>query len=479
MEKRIVNYFLNLKRNNDIEDELHKLIQTCSIQHEIYDDVISEISYFIDLYTLIAYTRDYKFGLGERDLTYKQIWVWYHYYPKLAIFALECCVKHFVRPYGSFRDIRNFALFVKNRSSNHSHPLIDVCVTLFAEQLEKNNKYAAKWCPRENGKYKWLFRKIALKLAQRRFYYCDKNTLMYKALRLILSKCSFTIESNLCNKHIDYDRLSGKHIQKYKSVLYKQCDFILHIMKSSIITSHGLSYYYFVNHAIRYKHYSIHSIERICLQKQWLHFLKTHKKFFTYTIPILDLSRKMENDYNHTLYNAIGFAIHLSILSIHKRLLVYSSSPNWINFTFCRDFTDMVSCIFAYSTWGNESCIENCFYAITTCFQNDKNIKDDLISKLTFIIISNSITDQSFQTIYSLFKKQPKWIICGALESINLATQYNGFNVNSIYDNIFKTKKKNKHEQQQHEHKYLIHPIRNILRKRYTPLELKVYDEMF
>ncbi len=77
----------------------------------------------IILYQLIGYTRDIHTGLGEGRLSYMQILVWYSYYPKLAIFVLTQFVQG--KKYGSWKDIKKICKYVKEKTNDASHPLIE------------------------------------------------------------------------------------------------------------------------------------------------------------------------------------------------------------------------------------------------------------------------------------------------------------------------------------------------------------------
>ena len=79
---RINEFYSTLKRGNFIQSDLDSLLFT----------IQPNTDEFKLLYRLIAHTRDITNGLGERDLTYAMICVWYRYHPVLAIKALRFIV---------------------------------------------------------------------------------------------------------------------------------------------------------------------------------------------------------------------------------------------------------------------------------------------------------------------------------------------------------------------------------------------------
>ena len=100
-----------------------------------------------------------------------QIYVWYHFFPNLAEFAfkqfvLPDCKMH---PYGSWKDVKLFCHYVKEKTNDENHPLILFSMNLMLSQLKKDSvsdtkiSLAGKWAPRQKSKYWWLFNKMAFK----------------------------------------------------------------------------------------------------------------------------------------------------------------------------------------------------------------------------------------------------------------------------------------------------------------------------
>ena len=87
--------------------------------------------YLSVLYKMIGHTRDIIDGKGEYNLTYMMIYTWFEFYPKLALFALRCLVTNEdkkVHQYGSWKDIKYFCEYCRNKGAHVFHPLIHYCI---------------------------------------------------------------------------------------------------------------------------------------------------------------------------------------------------------------------------------------------------------------------------------------------------------------------------------------------------------------
>ena len=123
---QIIQFFYQCIRCDDhsyLEERLHSMLKKS--QHK-ERNFIRELTI---LYVLIGQTRDIVYGKGEYRLAYMLVYVWYQYYPELALFAFETFVlpqKHTSPVYGSWKDVKYFCRYLYER--NPYHPLIkSVC----------------------------------------------------------------------------------------------------------------------------------------------------------------------------------------------------------------------------------------------------------------------------------------------------------------------------------------------------------------
>jgi hypothetical protein len=148
----------------------------------------------VTLYKLIGKTRDIEGGKGEYSISFMMIWIWFQYFPIMAEFALAlfvvppaslqmknretvsfvCGTGDTTVPYGSWKDMKYFCDFVRNKCNSENHRLIDVCVHYTNSQLRQDVldyeddipsaqiSLVSKWIPREKSKFGWLHKKLAL-----------------------------------------------------------------------------------------------------------------------------------------------------------------------------------------------------------------------------------------------------------------------------------------------------------------------------
>jgi hypothetical protein len=216
-----------------IGDLLKSIKQNIQCERENQIVYVMELLY---LYKLIAQTRDAECGKGERELTYMMLYVWYQHYPILAIYAVKAIVGAEINDstpetmfhidsneryhYGCWKDIKYLCGYIKEHSPNGENDgFIDACVLIMVEQLRKDYKkmegkqmegkqmkgkqmkgkqmnrnmgisLAAKWVPRENSKYGWLFQKIVHEWSWREWPYILKSPPRYYQYLSALTKCS-------------------------------------------------------------------------------------------------------------------------------------------------------------------------------------------------------------------------------------------------------------------------------------------------
>jgi hypothetical protein len=347
-------YFL-LYRNNisEIGSRLSTLLK--SLKSDLKDHSDSESQSYIDnraylktLYLLIGHVRDIYFGHGERDIAYMMIYVWYKFYPTLAIYAFhKFVINDRGSPFGCWNDIKYFCKFISQISDKGSqHPLIDIAVSCANNQLRMDYKISnvsasasasisnlSKWIPREN-KIKWLFEKLvsdwfSLNNENIDFSYQKK---IYR--QMIARNCNHFANypntiSNLFQKITSNDNginniydISNNTIEKKVSTLHYFYDnvFIGMYIKSAIAIIKKCQ-----ANALDIDTYP----DAIWLNRKWsslvTSFLECHGG-----IPLVDTALDISNE---SLYHAIGFACLVAVKSGIFRILLVSKTPIWIEFT--------------------------------------------------------------------------------------------------------------------------------------------------
>jgi hypothetical protein len=137
-----------------------------------------------------------------------QVFVWYEFYPALAMFALDKFVlmdnEH---PYGSWKDMKYFCNYVRLKTKNENHPLIDYACNLIIKQIvadqQSNNKaLVGKWVPREKShKFGWIFIILAGKFFPQ--YLSTATTHEQRVKAFTKCKMEFRKVCSALNKELD------------------------------------------------------------------------------------------------------------------------------------------------------------------------------------------------------------------------------------------------------------------------------------
>ena len=279
-QEKIVQFFFLLNRKEN-DEEIAKIAT-------ILDDLLCSLkgfknneTFLILLYKMIAHTRDIVYGKGERKLTYMMISVWYKHYPVFAIYALYRLFDLLSLPekglpldiylnsylssrkhsFGCWKDIKYFCWYVAEHSAKKKDdPLIEIAINIMNDQLERDLtvvntcmkspeysyydgkyqirkyiSYVAKWVPRENTKFDWVFDKLALDWAHRitpyyfaggvgvgvgSFSLSNKYKMNYRKIVSGLNRILDTVEVKQCSRMwnvICPENITAGSLAKYKN----------------------------------------------------------------------------------------------------------------------------------------------------------------------------------------------------------------------------------------------------------------------
>lgn len=437
-QEKILQYYYQLIRtnnNNELEYIYKELIFELFTNNKLNKK--QQISYLDILYTLIANTRDALEGKGEYELTYMMILVWttiyyeyielYNYkdlFNQLAKKALELIVAeqklingYKTPPLGSFKDIKYFLNYWKNKSpntmfsnNNETHPVFYHCIHLLNRELAideykyENNigniSLVSKWIPREKSKkFGWINKHLAfnyynhIKSNDNNDKNNIKNIIKYRKLIATLNKEINTVQIKQCSKQwadIDFNKhTTSITILKQKFAFanknkngtirtdendrikcsinfnkyIKDCQNDNKYIKNNIAAIPE-----FVKYAISLPNQDNNPEISELINKQWNNMFNnknytnntnTHYTNTDKFIIMVDTSLSMTNDNCIPLYNAIGIGILLAEKSIlGKRILTFSHTPNWVNLEESNDFISKVKKIKQTYSGGNTN-----FYA--------------------------------------------------------------------------------------------------------------------
>lgn len=232
--------------------------------------------YILQIYNLILHTRDQFQGKGEHDISYMTIDVFYNHFPDIA----STCLKDWFhtsyreQTFGSWRDIKYLCEYTKNED------LIELCVdltndtltkdvetystiintnTMTIKDIRKNISNVAKWIPRENKRFHWLFERLAINWSKKSmpylFKHCNtensyqsaicKAKMVYRKTISQMNKILDTTEIKLCSQK--WNKLDIENIPQLSFLKYKQalCKYIFDksdkILESSFYNENNMS----------------------------------------------------------------------------------------------------------------------------------------------------------------------------------------------------------------------------------------------
>ena len=367
LKENILHFFFQLIRDpelSDLELQLHLMLKKLNLIDKVPQSIQEEA---ILLYTLIGHTRDIRDGKGEYMLAYMQLWVWYQYEPVLAQFALTQFVQG--SKYGSWKDIKLFCEYILQKTNNEEHPFILFASNLLAMQLKADmNRFkkkepiskAAKWCPREKTRFKWLYTQLALQIypefiataktcSSRAMAICKAKIYLRKELAK-MNKYLKTPEYIMCNDtwdNLTYQDISTKALNKYKLAFQNKTkhDTTRHNQIGRYICAAKLQHFIESEPKARTNSLNVGELVKAALSCRtaldekivntlWNNNI-TKNTHLENVIPIIDTSSSMERNHLEPLYNAIGLGIRVSEISwgaFKNRLIIFSANPYWIRF---------------------------------------------------------------------------------------------------------------------------------------------------
>ena len=405
-----------------------------SILKDSYYEI--DFAYLELLYRMIGSTRDIIMGKGERTLSYMMIDVWYDYYPIFATHALDTFVKSFNNqvPYGSWKDIKYFCDYCIKNGRDFYHPLITHSVKLINEQLKKDEEnylnnsksisLVAKWIPRENSKFKWLF--ILLSSDYYSVYLNSSHDNKSYIKALTKCKCSYrqlistlnkelsTPEVIMCNsewKNIDFGKIGSCALAKNKNAFLgvsntntKQSDrisctnnFVNFVENAKDIKGANIEMETFTNMALSIINQkenlstSTHKEKMLQTDELLVNMMwknknnESHHHFSGNFIPIIDVSMHMQGA-PIKVANALGISI-AEKSELCKGVITYSSDAKWINLSEDSSFVSMTQKICMSQPALNSNLYSAIDLLVDTIISS--RMDNDVLSNLTLVILSN------------------------------------------------------------------------------------------
>jgi uncharacterized protein with von Willebrand factor type A (vWA) domain len=435
IKEKILQFTFQTVRSDAFEIQIlqNKLIEILTSLNYLKKE--DKIEYTILLYKFIAHTRDIIDGKGECQLTYMMIFTWSLYHFELSIYMIEQLISNKNgHSLGSFKDLKYLCKYCKEQSIRYpkeSTLLIDYCIKLLNDKLAEDElKYikgekislVAKWIPRENNSFGFLFEQLAISYYPEYFQLSATNhkavKKAYTNYRKVVSKLNRyldTVQIKQCDKNwkdINFDNVTSITFSKQKLAFLNlkkdnservslidrricrknMTEFISEKLSSDKeINGKCTSMDYFTKEALNLINLEYIDQSRVdLLNSQWKSN-STHNSLLNNIIPMVDISGSMDGVPKNT---AISLGIRIAEKSsIGKRLMTFESVPKWINLDDCKDYLDMVKKTESASCGWNTN-----FYAalelILSAIQESK-LPYNEVKNLVLVILSDMQIDKA------------------------------------------------------------------------------------
>lgn len=468
---KIVYFYYQFTRTEDLE----------SLRSE-FDDFIQVLKndkknpelepYMYQIYKLTLHTRDQYKGKGEHDISYMLVDVLYKHLKPIAL----ACLYQFVhacyrkQAFGSWRDMKYLCSYTTNDD------LIEDCIDLMNSALAKDiirikNKptqeikdvrselsNVAKWIPRENKKFSWLFDRLAIDWSKKYTKYLIPNNnhvnysaalrkakMQYRKVITTMNKILDTVETKLCSNQwnkIDIENIPQLAFTKYKQALCKYVfdgpeiifkkefynDTNMQRLECSLKTKKYFENKYYPQGPYEpdrqhstYVPFSLplskiikqafdlvdkpNDIQVDVLNSEWSKLSETiGNDYIRNAIPIIDMSflSKQTDSY----YTAIGLALLVGERSTFaKRILVIDNKMSWVNIDNENTLSGMIKKIREETRSRTFTCsdIENTIREFVR-YIDESQLPNMKIKELSLVYFQTQATDHSLhEKIIKLF----------------------------------------------------------------------------
>jgi len=443
IQEKILQFSFQVTRTNDVGvQNLQKILKDIL---KALSDIINQNAslpereiakgYLSILYRMIGHTRDIVDGKGEYNITYMMIHTWYEFYPQLACFALQCLVDlgdKKLHQYGSWKDIKYFCEYCKNRGCDTNHPLIQHSIMLINKQIKTDYasmisndtdfSLAAKWAPREKSSFGWLYYSLATDYFAEFLVTANTEEKERKAIlkckteyRKVLSALNRridTLQIKQCNgswSSIDFDKVTSISLSKQKKAFLNinkngevrrpsdndriECadNFKSRITKAANgeveMKGQRVGMADFTKQALELLR-SRNQCEIDLLNSQWRDNASQNGALGK-MIAMVDVSGSMEGD---PLNVAISLGIRIAEKSvIGKRVMTFSSSPTWVNLEPYSDFVSQVE-VLKRAPWGMNTNFNAALDIILDTIIQNKMSQED-VQDMVLVVLSDMQMD--------------------------------------------------------------------------------------
>jgi len=461
VREKVLQLSFQLTRTSDVsgvEKQLRSLLIALSGPNSIVaESVCKEL--LIVLYKMIGHTRDIVDGKGECMLTHMMIFTWYEFYPELAKYALFSCVLSEMvedatkkeHPYGSWKDIKYFCNFAKERGWSIDHPMMTYAFGLINAQLKvdvlsyEEKRYndislLCKWIARETSdKFGWMYSEFATeyfsnylvtaKNPESKRKAINKAKMDYRKLIANINRALDTIQIKQCAGEwasINFDKTTSITFTKQRKAFLNvkndgtqrfdradrvKCseNFKEHVERAvngkKEVKGKRCAMNLFTKQALALLSQPITNetqTEIDLLNSQWRDNANQNCALENF-IPMVDVSGSMTEDNSNPLHTAVALGYRIAEKStLGKRVMTFSATPTWVNLEKCAGFLNAVEVI-SSAPWGMNT---NFYSALNMILDSciEQKLPADDVEKMVLVVLSDmQIDSASNENIGSLY----------------------------------------------------------------------------
>ena len=390
---------------------------------------------FKSVIKMIPNTRDIVEGKGEQRLSFMLLYCLWDYYPDMARFIFEkfICMgeKH---SFGSFKDIKYFCNYIKEKSGMNTHPFIEYILFITVSFLKTDEilyskkqpiSLLGKWFPRaKSKKFGWINKKFSqiyyasiMFTAKSSFQKQNASKKCERNLRLLLVKLNKyldTIQIKMSGKDwskINFNLVTGPTLRIYKKAFqnldktgkqrYYEDDRVncannlkIHLKNgvegNLIVKGKRIDMYKLVKDA----YFATTEEDISMVNAQWLDNSSINKNINHYIIPMCDTSYCMTYNDNIPMYNSIGFGIRISEKThpaFRHRILSFNTTPTWFQLNKNMTFHQKVQTMNISNCGGNTNFYKALEMVLNICVVNE--IPPQEVEKMSLAIFSGMQID--------------------------------------------------------------------------------------
>ena len=312
-----------------------------------------------DAMRLLFWLRDIKEGSGERNSFQGII--------NLAAINDKFKTEHirFIPEFGRWDDVLSLC----------NTPLEGNAISFYAQALRDGNSLAAKWCPRMSGKHKGVANKIRKEL-----------NLNMKNYRLLLSRMSKTVETEMCAKNwdgIEYTKVPALAMSRYTNAFMNRDEdrFFKFILDGNIKAGNLFP------HDVMKQYKSIKSPKsKVLVNATWKSMPDNVVTEGEIILPLIDVSGSMSTRVSGET-TAMDISISMGIYlaqrikgAFKNKFITFESSPKFMDIG-DRNFCEAVEYT-RKAPWGGSTNIEAVFKLVLNAAVGNNVPKEDMPSKI-------------------------------------------------------------------------------------------------